>query len=98
MATACGVNSGVRLPNHYTHAKLERVLPITSKDIHCFIVATDSCANTGDGGVFMLISVYSSELSVGVRGSGFFGIVFDDVGLYFLFYNVLRFRAIQSVS
>ena len=24
-------NNGVRLPNHYTHAKLEKVLPITSK-------------------------------------------------------------------
>ena len=49
------MNSGVRLPNHYTHTKLEKVLPITYKDIHYLIVATDSCANTGDGGVFMLI-------------------------------------------
>ena len=31
------VNSSVRLPNHYTRAKLEKVLAITSKDIHYFI-------------------------------------------------------------
>ena len=30
-----GVNSGVRLPNHYTHAKLK--MPMKSKDIHHFI-------------------------------------------------------------
>ena len=32
-----GVNSGMRLPNHYTHANLEMVLCISSKDIHYFI-------------------------------------------------------------
>ena len=31
------VNSSVRLPNHYTRAKLEKVLAITFKDIHYFI-------------------------------------------------------------
>ena len=31
------VNSSVRLPNHYTRGKLEKVLAITSKDIHYFI-------------------------------------------------------------
>ena len=31
------VNGSVRLPNHHTHAKLEKVLPITSKGIHYFI-------------------------------------------------------------
>ena len=31
------MNNGVRLPNECTHAKLEKVLPITSKDIHHFI-------------------------------------------------------------
>ena len=28
---------GVRFPNHYTHAKLEKVLPITPKDIRHFM-------------------------------------------------------------
>ena len=37
MATAYSVNSSVRLPNHYTRAKLGKVLAITSKDIHYFI-------------------------------------------------------------
>ena len=32
-----GVNSGVRLSNHYTRAKLEKILPITSRDIRRFI-------------------------------------------------------------
>ena len=32
-----GMNIGARLPNHYTRAKLEKVLPITSKDIHHFL-------------------------------------------------------------
>ena len=32
-----GVNSGVRLPNDYTYTKLEKVLPITSKDNRDFI-------------------------------------------------------------
>ena len=32
-----GVNSGVRLPNHYTHAKWEKVLTITLKYIRHFI-------------------------------------------------------------
>ena len=32
-----GVNSGVRLPNYYTRTKLEKLLPITSKDIYHFI-------------------------------------------------------------
>ena len=31
------MNSSVRLPNHDTRAKLEKVLAITSKDIHYFI-------------------------------------------------------------
>ena len=31
------VNSSVRLPNHHTRAKLEKVLAITSEDIHYFI-------------------------------------------------------------
>ena len=31
------LNGGVRLPNFYTHARLAKVLPITSKDIHYFI-------------------------------------------------------------
>ena len=30
-------NSGVRFPNHYTRAKLEKALPITSRDINRFI-------------------------------------------------------------
>ena len=33
------VSSGVRLPNHYTHTKLEKVLLITSKNIRHFINA-----------------------------------------------------------
>ena len=32
-----GVNSGVHAPNYYTHEKLEKVLPITFKNIHHFI-------------------------------------------------------------
>ena len=31
-----GVNNGVRVPNHYTYAKLEKILQITSKDINQF--------------------------------------------------------------
>ena len=31
------MNNGVRLPNHYTHAKIEKVLSLISKDIHDFI-------------------------------------------------------------
>ena len=31
------VNSDVRLFNHYTHAKFEKILSVTSKDIHHFI-------------------------------------------------------------
>ena len=34
------MNSSVRLPNHDTRAKLEKVLAITSKDIH-YIFAAD---------------------------------------------------------
>ena len=30
------VNSDVHLPNHYTHAKLENFLPITSKNTNHF--------------------------------------------------------------
>ena len=32
-----GVNSGVRLPNHYTRAKLEKIVRIAFRDIHHFI-------------------------------------------------------------
>ena len=32
-----GGNSGVRLPNDYTYTKLDKVLPITSKDIRHFL-------------------------------------------------------------
>ena len=31
------VNSDVRLLNHYTHKKFEKILSITLKDIHHFI-------------------------------------------------------------
>ena len=31
------VNSNVRLPNLYIRANFEKVLPITSKDIHHFV-------------------------------------------------------------
>ena len=37
IANTRNTNTRVRLPNHYTHAKLEKVLPITSKDIKYFI-------------------------------------------------------------
>ena len=30
----------MRLPNHYTNAKFEKILPITSKDIHHFVNIT----------------------------------------------------------
>ena len=32
-----GMNSGVRLPNHYSHAKLQNFLPMASKDFYHFL-------------------------------------------------------------